>query len=175
MSQDQKEYTEIDADYTAQNSTLGNVIFTWNAPEFEIYEKSGRWYLIMASLLAALIIYAIITNSPIMAITFILIGIVGYLQLQKDPENITFHITTTGILAGRQFYKYENISSFWIFYEPPYHKVISLHISAKIIPHNHLPIGDEDPVKIREILMEYIPEIKQEPSTIDILERFFNI
>lgn len=151
------------------------VIFSWKAPEFEVYEKSKTWYLFIMAFLLGLVSYALIVNSPIMAITFILIGVVGYLNLQKEPQIMEFKITTKGIVAGKDLYPFENIKSFWIFYDPPHTKTISLHTNASVFPFIHIPINNEDPVKIRDILIEYIEEIKQEPSTIDVLERVLHI
>jgi len=81
-----------------------------------------RFYFYSTILLALLIVYALVTNSPIMAITFILIGIIGYLQLKKEPQIINYTITHKGIIAENQIYEFENLESFWIFYDPPYDK-----------------------------------------------------
>ena len=122
-----------------------------------------------------MVAYALYTNGPIMAITFILIGIVGYIHLQKDPRVITFAITSKGIIADKELYLYENINSFWIFFDPPHTKTISLHTKASVLPFVHIPLQKEDPVHLRELIMQNIPEIKQDPSLIDALERFLHI
>lgn len=151
------------------------VLFSWKAPEFEVYEKSGYWYLGATLFLTGLVTYALIINSPIMAITFILVGIVGYINLQSEPQMMEFKITSKGLVAGKELYPFENIRSFWIFYNPPHTKTISLHTNASVLPFIHIPISQEDPVVIRDILIDYIEEVKQEPSTIDVLERVLHI
>ena len=156
-------------------SHRGEILHAWQAPEFEVYEKSKTWYLLGGIFLSLIIIYAIFTNGPIMAITFILLGIVGFIHLEKEPRVIDFVITSKGILADNQMYNYDNINSFWIFYEQPNIRIISLHTKAAMLPYVHIPLTDEDPVRIREILLTYIPEIKQEPSLIDALERALHI
>lgn len=148
---------------------------SWRAPEYELYEKSAAWYLGAGLFILAIAAYAIYTNSPIMAITFILIGVVGYIYLQKDPEEVEFSITYEGIRVGRELYVFEDIKSFWIFYDPPHTKTLSLHVDASMMPYVHIPIADEDPVEIREALLGFIPEVKQEPSLIDALARFLHI
>ena len=154
---------------------IGEVLYSWEAPEYEVYEKSNRWYVISAVFLIAIIAYALVTNGPIMAVTFILIGIVGYIHLLKDPRIISFALTSEGVMADNQLYAYEDIFSFWIFYEEHNVKIISLHTKAPMLPFVHLPIHMEDPVQLREILMDYIPEIKQDPSLIDALARVLHI
>lgn len=157
------------------NRAAGQILHSWRAPEFEVYEKSARWYLAGAAFILTIVIYALYANSPIMAVTFILIGIVGFIHLQKDPRIIDFAITTKGLLADKQLYAYENIYSFWIFYQEPNIRIISLHTKASALPYVHIPLHEEDPVHIREFLLENIPEIKQDASLIDALERVLHI
>lgn len=158
-----------------QSQQAGEPLMSWDAPEFEVYEKSARWYLIAGVLVLAMAVWGLVSNSPIMSITFILIGIVGYIQLQRDPVVRTFSITTTGVLVGKELYPYENIKSFWIFYDPPHTKVVSLHTQAKFLPFVHIPLAGENPVAIHQTLTEYIPEIEQDPSLINTLEQVLHI
>lgn len=162
-------------EYEPDEREVGEIIHQWEAPEFEAYEKSDRWYLIFGAFIVAIIIYALVTNSPLMAITFILLGVVGYIYMQKDPRIITFSITSLGIVADKEMYLYENIKSFWIFYDPPHDKTLSLHTNASMLPFIHIPIEDEDPTQLREILVQFIDEKKQSPSMINTLEKIFHI
>jgi hypothetical protein len=146
----------------------------WHGLEFEKSSWEKKWYLIATLILAVIILYALFTNSPIMAITFILIGIVGYLYLQKDPRDLNFSINGSGVIAGNEIYEFSEAQSFWIFYEP-HIKAISLRMKGRTVPHIHIPIHDQDPVKLREILMEYLPEKKQELGIVDIIENVLRI
>ncbi len=146
----------------------------WRAPEFEKSDWDRKWYLIAVLILAAIIIYALVANSPIMAITFILIGIVGYIYLQKEPRILDFMVTYDGIIAGKEIYEFRDIKSFWIFYEP-HIKVISLRMKGKILPHIHIPVHDQDPVKIRESLLKFIPEKEQELTLVDTIEKVLRL
>jgi hypothetical protein len=110
-----------------------------------------------------------------MAITFILIGVVGYIYMNKEPRTLNFIITEDGVVAGREIYEFDNLESFWIFYSPEDIKVISLRTKSHMVPHVHIPIHNEDPVKIREILLERIPEEKQEQGLVETLERLLRI
>lgn len=152
-----------------------DVLAHWRAPEYETYERDKKWYIYITLFLAAVIGYAIYTNGIIMAITFILIGVVGYIHINKEPQILDFIITPEGILAGRELYEFDNLLSFWIFYEPDGKKAASLHTKSRLVPYVHIPIHEEDPVEIREILIEYIPEVKQEEGLIEIAERVLKI
>lgn len=153
---------------------LRDAILHWRGPEFEKSDWEKKWYLIATLILAAIILYALFTNSPIMAITFILIGIVGFLHLQKNPRVLDFSIGGSGVIAGDEIYEFGDIKSFWIFYEP-HIRVISLHMKGRLIPHIHIPIHDQDPVKIREVLMDFVPEEEQELGMVDVIEKVLRI
>ena len=152
-----------------------DVLLHWQGPEYENYPKDRRWYIIATAILAAIVAYALFTNSPLMTITFILIGVVGYIYLEKGPRVYDFRITHEGVMAGNELYAFDDIEAFWIFYEPPHTKVLSLHMRGTLMPYIHIPVHQVDPVKIREILLGFIPERKQEPSVVDTLERLLHI
>jgi len=152
-----------------------DVLAHWQGPEYETYSRDRRWYLIAASIFIAIIVYALITDSPIMAITFILIGIVGYIHLQKKPRVLDFTISRDGVFAGNEIYEFDQIKSFWIFYEPPHTRILSLHTKGSLAPYVHIPIHQENPSKIRKALLKSIPEKKQSFTIIDTLERLLHI
>lgn len=175
LAQQEQKEEEPETYSEPENENIGQILHQWQAPEFEVYEKSSRWYLIAFLFIVGMIGYALFINAPLMAITFILVGIVGYIYTQKDPRVITFSITSKGVVADKELYAFDNIHSFWIFYEPPHTKTISLHTKASMLPHVHIPLEDEDPGFLHEILSKYIPEIKQEARFMDTLEKVLHI
>lgn len=154
---------------------LKNALMHWRASEHEINQKDKKWYFYAGLILSAIVGYAVYTNSPVMAITFILIGMVGYIFINKEPRVVDFAITHDGVIADGNIFEFDHIQSFWIFYEPGQVKVISLHMRNKIMPYVHIPVHEENPVAIRELLLKYIPEIKQNPSAVDTFERLLGI
>jgi hypothetical protein len=152
-----------------------DVLLHWRAPEYEVFERDQKWYIVITAILVAIIAWALYTNSPIMAITFILIGVVGYLTLTKEPRTLDFIITRDGLIVDQELYEFDNCKSFWIFYEPEGKRAISLHMDHSLVPYVHLPIHDEDPVRIREILLEHLEEEKHEPGVIETVERLLKI
>lgn len=152
---------------------MSHTFHSWSAKEYEKKSKTKRWYLVATIILCSIILYALLTNNPIMAVTFILIGVVGYLLLENNPRKTRFTITSDGIQAGSELYEYENIQSFWIFYEPGHLQAISLHTKSGFVPFIKIPLGDEDPVELRETLIKYVPEKKHKENLIDIIENFF--
>ena len=159
--------------FLAQHST--DVLSSWESPEFEVFERDKKWYLVIISFLVAVITYAIFSDNPIMAITFILIGIVGYIYIQKEPRILNFMITQKGIVAGKELYPFENLKSFWIFYEPGDIKVISFFSNAFLAPYIQIPLGKQNPVEIRKIILKFLPEKREEPSLSDLFQRLLHL
>lgn len=146
-------------------------LLRWSGLEHEPYKISARKLAIIGLLILAIAGYFLYKNSPIAAITFILIGVVGYLHLQQEPRNLDFMITSQGLAAGNELYDFDNIRSFWIFYDPPAIKILSLKLKSGIISTIQIPLHDEDPVEVRHILLDFIPETKHEFSFADTLDR----
>lgn len=151
-----------------------DVLMHWRAQEFEESVRGHRWHLFAALLLILIIAFAIYMDAMVMAITFILIGIVGYIYMGKAPRVLNFMITYDGILAGKELYNFKTLKSFWIFYEDGL-KVISIHTDGYLSPFVHIPLADQDPVEVREILIKYIPEKEHEWTILDRLERLIKI
>lgn len=151
------------------------VLVKWQGPDYEIYPKSRRWYMVAGLILSAIVVYAVLTNSPLTAIVFILIGIVGYMHLERDPQLTDFAISYDGVVVGNEVYEWDDIVSFWIFYDPPHTRVISLHMKGKLMPYIHIPLHQIDPVEVREKMMDFVPELKQEQGMVDVLERLLHM
>lgn len=151
------------------------VLLSWRAPEFEMLERDRKWYFVITAVLLFIVSYAIFTNSLLMAITFIMIGVVGYIYIHKEPRTLDFKITVEGIVVGKEIYEFEGLKSFWIFYEEDSIQVISLHTSSYLLPYVHIPIHDQDPALIRKIILEYLPEEKHEPGALETLDRVLRL
>jgi hypothetical protein len=158
---------------TVNSSNVNNrkILFHWQALEYEDFKRSKKWYAVAIPIFIAVIGWAVYTRSAVMAITFLLAGIIGYVQLKKEPRMMDFMITSEGIVAGKEIYIFDNLSSFWIFYESEGLKAISLHTKSSFIPYVQVPLSEEDPVEIRKILLDRIPEEKHELGIVEILGR----
>ena len=151
-------------------------VFSWEAPEYDHEEKHPKWYWVMGGALLAIVIYALVTNALLMAITFILIGMLGYVYAEREPRLIQMEINSDGVQVDNYFYQYDGLKSFWIFYEVEQGiKVLSLHSQKTFLPHIHVPIGNANPILIRETLIHYLPEIRQELTVIDRLEQLIGL
>lgn len=154
---------------------MENIILTWEAPEHEPFELGPRSRLIGTLLLVAIIAYALITNSPLMAITFILVGVVVFLLQSHTPEVLHYRLTDQGLYAGKRFYRHDNVHSFHIYQEEALENILSLHINGTLLSHVHITFPPEELVLIRQTLRQYIPEEPHDPSLVDTIEKFLHI
>lgn len=145
---------------------------SWEAKEHVPTKRNKKILILLSFFLFLIILYALLTQSPIMAITFILIGVMVYINLNHESKSLLFSLDTEGVHIGRELYPYENIYSFWIFYEPGKRKYLSLHTNGDLTPYVHIPIGDEDPLIIRKTLLQFLPEEKHSVRLIDIIEEY---
>lgn len=106
-----------------------------------------------------------------MAVLFFLIGIVVYIYYQKEPKEVNFAITPKGIVINQIFYPYHELFSFWINYNPPIFKELLIRHKKKFLPLTKIPLANQNPNIIRNRLLEFLPEKKEEESLVDIISR----
>jgi len=159
------------------NYRTGKILAHWSLAEEEspLFGSKGLFAGIVAAFIL-IIAYSLVTDSPIMAITFILIGMTGYLLLNQPLSSTEYMITEKGISVGREFYDYRSISSFWIVEgHPQFPKHLILDIAGILTPRVHIPLAGNDTEILRNVLARYVPEEEYEPNLVDILERILHI
>lgn len=164
-------------DLSKENVNTGKIVYEWYVQEYEQYDRSKRWYLIASLLGVSLVAYALITANYMFALVVALFGIVLYLHEMQPPLNVYFAITETGIIVGQKYYKYSELSGFWLIYNPP--EVKNLYFRMKYILRNRLrvPLQDFDPRPIREYLSQFmVEEIDEEEEPLsDRLARILKV
>lgn len=154
----------------------GKTLAQWEALEHEPTHLGSRAVTIAIAALIAIVAYAIYTDSPLMAIVFILIGMVGYLSLNRPEEPIHYAVMDKGIAVGREFYGYDDIASFWILEDhPDFPKHLIIRTDGLLISHVHIPLAEQNVEAIRSFILPFVPEQKYEPGLIDTIERIFHI
>jgi hypothetical protein len=155
----------------------GKTLARWQAPEYPRERAIGSGALVTAvAVFIGLVAYAIHTDSPLMAIVFILIGMISYLSLNREPELIVFSITTKGITTGKEFYEYEHLRSFWITEDhPDIPKELLIETTGTLVQHVPIPLADQNVDAIRSLLITHLPEKKYEPGLIDTIGRILHI
>ena len=77
-----------------------------------------------------------------------------------------------GVAIGTMLYHFRDLAAFNIVYEPDETRTVIVRSRRRLTPLLHLEIGETDPVTIRDVLIEFLPEDRtlQEPL-VDVLAR----
>ena len=143
----------------------------WSAPEFEHYQKSKSWFMITGGIAGLLFLWALFTKNFIFALLIALAYFTIAVYSVKRPKKINLAITPKGIKIEKTLYEFENLKSFWLFYNPPETRELSLRSKKTVMPYIKIPLGEQNPVEVRQVLIKYLPERKHKESLIDNLAR----
>jgi hypothetical protein len=148
-----------------------NFLLRWSAPSFTNPKKTRNWYIVTGAVTLALVAFSIVVGSYLGAILFVLMGIVIFLYASREPSQVFAGVTPEGIFFGNRLYFFSDLDSFWLFYDPPDLKEISLKSNKMIMPVIKVQLGDQDPVAVRTLLLKFLKEKEQEESMIDLIAR----
>jgi len=161
-------------DQKNQKEDRGEVFFNWTFSEFPKYERSGSWYFGATVLVIILLIYALFSANFLFAVIIIVSSLV-ILMFQRSDNKIDFKITEDGIVVGKQFYDYADVKNFYIIYQPPTVKTLYFERKGTLRPRIPIQLEDQNPVKIRETLLNYLQEDldhENEPTSDQLSRRF---
>ncbi|MBU2564515.1 hypothetical protein KKA23_02970 [Patescibacteria group bacterium] len=142
--------------------------FKWQALEFNKTEKQKSWFIIPGIITIVLGIFALMNNNILFLILIVLGFFIFYIYANKDPKEINLKINEKGIQIQEKIYDFDEISSFWVFYNPPEQKELSFRGKKAFIPYIKIPLDDQDPNELRKYLLKFLPEKKHKESIIDI-------
>lgn len=151
---------------------LGEVRYEWTAPEFARAQRSGVWYMVTGGIWLILLAYTLYTGQWVGVAVVIMIGIVLYLLGRVAPRNFIHRLATAGIGVGEKFYPYGQLRSFWIA-NTPSGQTLNLVSSKKFSLAITLQLVGADVEKVRDILLEFLPEESgRGEDTVDRIGRF---
>ena len=138
---------------------------SWETEEFEYHEKDFGWFLTMGIVLFGIFASLLILKNIFGAATILLFAVIIYLYATKKPEKISVKVDGRGVYINKKLAPYAEIKSFWIHYEPPLKHLILMN-KKHIIQKTIVPIGNTDPVKLRELLLANALDEKEEEESI---------
>lgn len=143
----------------------------WSAPEYEHHEKEFQWFLTAGIVAVSVILSLVILKNIFGAATLTLFAVIFYLYATRKPEQLTIEITGKGITINQKLIPHSSIVSFWVLYEPPIKDLIIIR-KEHFIPKMTLPLGDANPVDVRNTLLAHaLKEKEEEESLSDIVAR----
>jgi len=153
-----------------EDRNSGPILIEWSAKEYEIRSHSRNTFLWVGAVALAFILFGIVTKNYFFIALVALAFAVILMYERKTPREVKFSLTDHGIHAGRRFFPYSTLKSFWIFdrYD---RKEISLATDKLLFPHFIIPLGGMSASQIRPILGRYLKEEEHQESFTDHLTR----
>ncbi len=147
------------------------IYFNWRAPEFDYsFDKGLNLLFFGVVLIIGGIVTAFFKNFTFAAL-LILSGALVVSYAFKLPREVNLAATSRGIKVGNRLYLFEDLKSFWIHYDPPFAKELILESRKAFVPHIRAPLGDVEPLRLREILLRFLKEDKHEDSLSDTISK----
>ena len=155
---------------TAQEQPM-NHVFSWSG---HLYPNSSFKTVILAAIIlfAIAVLVQIFQKSIMTTIFFALLGAVLLLNALKKQRLEMFEINPAGIKIDDHLYDFRHLGSFWIEYDLMLGiKELSLQTKKWYMPYVKIPIAEQNPVQLRNILLEFLPEVEHKDTLIEVLAR----
>ncbi|HAZ16492.1 MAG: hypothetical protein A3H59_01610 [Candidatus Jacksonbacteria bacterium RIFCSPLOWO2_02_FULL_43_9] len=132
--------------------------FEWDFPEFEKHQHTLGWYIGAGIFTAALLIYALSDGNFLFAILIITFALVVLFHNHTEPILVHCKLDKHGIQVGNEIFEFKHLYRFWLLYEPPQAKNLYIEFKNKVKPRLRIPIENENPLLIRDFLLDHIKE-----------------
>ena len=165
------------ADNNDQRGSASEPLIQWSFSEFRQHSRGNGWFVWFGIITAIVIGISLFTNNYLFAIIIILFVLIIFLQNWKRPRKILFAITPQGIEVDGSKIFMRDISEFWIVYSPPDVEKVYFQFHSILRPALGVDLEGQNPLQIREILIQYLPENldKEEEPFSDEMARYFKL
>jgi hypothetical protein len=145
---------------------------TWKALEHKKKEKTADWYWAVIIIAISMAAIAFILHNILFGIFLIIATTVLFMFSTKDPQIIEVSIDKRGIVVNKERYPFATIESFWLdISEEKNHKIL-LRSKKVFMPLIAIPLEDYHHLDIRDLLLEFLPEVEMhEPISHKIMEK----
>lgn len=153
-------------------------LLSWEFPEFQKHDRSKRWWGIAIGIVAVLVIFSLFTANFLFALILIMITTIVVYQHFHEPDTVHFGIYADGLRVDEKQYRWSELSSFWMVYEPPHTQSIYLTFASRIHPTMMIPFPDDvDPIEVRDVLGEFVEEDleKETETTSDAIGKWLKL
>ena len=144
---------------------------SWEAPSFYYNPQKRYLSLITMALMAGAIALLIFRYDTLTSIFLILASLVLLLYGKQKPTISKIVVDQSGILVGDIIYYYKDLKSFWIDYNPGGPKELSLESAKWYMPYIKVLLNDQNPVEVRSLIVNFLPEKEHENSLVDHIGR----
>ena len=145
--------------------------FSWEAPSFYYNPQKKYLALVVIALMAGAVALLFFDRDMLLAIFLMLSSLVLVLYTNKKPDMSKISVDQTGISINDRVYYYKELKSFWIDYNPHGPKELSLEARKWYLPHIKVSLEQEDPIELRSLMINFVPERVHEQSLVDFIAR----
>lgn len=146
-------------------------LIRWEALEYEYVPKSNNWFWTIGIISVALVTASVLLGNFLFAILVLIAGFAVILSGARRPKKIPLLFTDRGLQIEKRLFPYENLKSFWIHFEPPHEKLLTIEPKKFFMPLISVPLGDINPNVVREHLLKFLKEERREESFIQTIIR----
>lgn len=135
-------------------------------------KRTRNWYIGMAVFFSAIVAINIVIKLYMSAIVTVLLAILVLTTATRKNKKFKVRFLALGLEVMDNFFPWSEFEKFWILYEPPALKKLYLKRRNRVISEVIIELGDENPLKIRDLLLPLLAEDKsKEESKIDLVTR----
>ncbi|MES2060031.1 MAG: hypothetical protein V4438_03305 [Patescibacteria group bacterium] len=138
----------------------------WSGYEFEYREKTADWFWAVGIIAVSFAAVAIIYDNALFGVFILIAGAMMLSTARKEPRLLDYEVTDKGIIINNVLHDHLEFKAFFVSqskYAPP---KLLLRTNKWTVPVLIIPIETDyiDAEKVRDFLLDYIPEEKIDES-----------
>jgi len=156
---------------------IGEIFVEWEINEFNKHERNKKWYIVVAVIVTAILVYAVLNVNYLLGVIILLLVFILIFQHYQEPKRLAVKIGEDGLMIGNRYIPHVKFSSFWLAYDPPVVKNLYFDFANGSSRHISVPLEDANPLLVREILEQIMDEDLEKENEVmeDYLSRKFKI
>lgn len=160
----------------SKKAEFGKVLLSFKAPEYAHHEKSAVWFIVAGIIILLLVYYGLATNGWTFSVAVLILTGTYFLFNREKPTVVPIEFSDAGVKIGKHEVLFNNLSGFWIVYDPPYVKKLYLRSASRLYPDIFVSLDNANPVRVKQLLSKHLVELKgkHEPFS-DTLVRLFKL
>ena len=138
----------------------------WSGFEFEYREKTADWFWAVGIIVVSLAVIAIIYDNALFGVFIAIAGVMLIMTGRKEPRILDYELTEKGLLINDTLYPHIHFYSFWVAESKYAAPKLLLRTDKWTNPVLAITIETDyvDADRVRDFLLDYVPEEKIEES-----------
>ena len=159
------------------HANIGQVALRWSFREFRHVHRSTAWWVWAGIITGGLVVYAGFNGNFLFALILLMGAILFINESRRTPRRLDCQITTLGVAVGKKFWRWSELSNFWIAYHPPEANNLYLVPKTALEPRLNAPLEKTSPLAVRNLLKKYLTEdlTREDIPTSEALSRLLKL